>query len=64
MKVFCAEFVGGIKNLPTWWKNNTEMDVTPEQIIELYNTGNNVMLNHSTVQGTILWVDDRRFTQR
>jgi hypothetical protein len=37
-----------------------------EQMLELYNTGNNVALFHHAGQQaeTILAVDDKRFTQR
>lgn len=52
-------------NLPEWFEHQKVMDVSPEQIMELYNTGNNVMLRHvgdSTLM--TIFVDDRAFGQR
>jgi hypothetical protein len=63
MKVTMAQWVGGIKNLPLWFKSGEDKDVSLEQIKELYDTGNNVMLFHSGDQ-TTLFVDNKRFTQR
>ena len=53
----------GTENLPSWFKHNEEIDVSWEQIKELFDTGNNVMFNHSG-EKVILWVDHKRFTQR
>jgi len=57
------EWVGGIKNLPTWFKHGEDAELTWNQIEELYATGNNVMLFHADTDN-ILCVDNKRFTQR
>lgn len=64
MQARMVEWVGGIKNLPTWFKSGEELDISWEQVKELYDTGNNVMLVHSGNENTYLFVDNRRFTQR
>lgn len=64
MKVRMVQWVGGIKNLPTWFKCHEDLDISWEQIKELYDTGNNVMLVHSDDFDNILFVDNKRFTQR
>lgn len=63
IKVWCGEWVGGIKNLPSWWKKKDYVEVTPAQILELYETGVNVMIYHDQ-DGHCLFVDTKRFTQR
>ena len=63
MKVHMVEWVGGIKNLPAWFKHGEEANVTWQDIEDLYNTGNSVMLSHGN-SCMILWVDNKRFTQR
>lgn len=66
MKVFMSEWVSGIKNLPEWFKHGQETEVSMEQILELFKTGNNVMLAHYGTDGMemLLAVDNKRFTQR
>ena len=64
MKVTLAWWVSRPSNLPEWFEHNKEIDITPEQIMELYNTGNNVMLWHSSDGKTVVFVDHKRFTQR
>lgn len=65
MKVVMAYWVGGYKNLPAWFVDKGEIDITPEMLMELYATGINVMLYHVGVgDDTILFVDDKRFTMR
>jgi len=52
-------------NLPEWFVHEKVMEVSPDQIIELYNTGNNVMLRHVGDSSLMtIMVDDRAFTQR
>lgn len=63
MKMHMVEWVGGIKNLPSWFKCGEDLGISWAQIQELYETGNNVMIYHSTDQH-ILWVDNKRFNQR
>ncbi len=63
MKLHMFEYVGGIKNLPSWWKNNEAADINLDQIKELFDTGNNVMLYHS-IDKDYLMVDDKMFKQR
>jgi len=63
MKVHMAFWVGGYKNLPSWFVDGQEADITPDQLMELYSTGINVMLYH-VKDDTILFVDDKRFTMR
>ena len=62
------EWVGGIKNLPIWFKHGEELDVSTEQMMELFNNGNNIMLCHykseSNEDCIFLAVDDKRFAQR
>jgi hypothetical protein len=63
MKAVLAWWVSRPDNLPEWFEYHKEMEITPEQIIELYNTGNNVMLWHGDDQ-IIIFVDDKKFSQR
>jgi hypothetical protein len=63
MKVRMVEWIGGIKNLPSWFKNGEDIDISYDQIKELYDTGNNIMLCHSG-DDSVLFVDNKRFTQR
>lgn len=67
MKVHMYAWVGGIPNLPAWFKHQEEAEVSLEQILELYATGNNVMLKHFSFEdgeGNLLAVDERGFGQR
>lgn len=68
MKASMIEWVGGIKNLPAWFKHGEEKDISLEEVQELFNTGNNIMLCHykseSDEDCVFLAVDDKRFTQR
>ena len=64
MKFIMCEWAYGCKNLPSWFKHDQEADLTIDQIKELYDTGNNVMLCHGKDGVNILFVDDRRFSQR
>jgi hypothetical protein len=63
MKARMVEWVGGIKNLPMWFKSGQDSDISWEQIKELFDTGNNVMLSHSG-NDIVIFVDNKRFTQR
>lgn len=58
------EWVGGTNNLPSWFKHNEEINLTSDKLMELYNTGNNIMLCHAGNGAHILFVDSKRFTQR
>ena len=62
MKVRMVEWVGGIKNLPVWFKSGEDLDITWEQIKELYETDNNIMLVHSGNIESVLFVNNKRFT--
>ena len=66
MKAVLCNWAGSAKNLPAWFVHDTEIDISPEQIQELYDTGNNVMLKHSHQHADVMvvFVDDRSFTQR
>lgn len=68
MKIHMYMWVGGIKNLPSWFKHGEQAEVSLNQIIELYNTGNNIMLSHTLddegKEMALLAVDNKRFTQR
>ena len=65
MKMRMVEWVGGeIKNLPTWFKSGEDLDISWEQIKELYDTGNNVMLCHNSDNEHTIYVDNKRFTKR
>jgi len=72
MKIYCFEWVGGLPGeRPAWWRNKKEVEISPQQIIDLFNTGMNVALihpnlveqSHST-EVPILAIDNKRFTQR
>jgi len=63
MKTRMVEWVGGIKNLPAWFKSVEDIELSWELIQELYATGNNVMLCH-VGNDHIVFVDNKRFTQR
>lgn len=66
--VLMVEWVGGIKNLPTWFKHGERAHVTWDQVKELYDTGNNVMIRHyhnnDSGLDAALYVDDKGFNQR
>lgn len=69
MKVIMYEWYKGIKNLPSWFKDDQEIEIDFDKIKELFDTGNNVMISH--IKGhmpgevvAVLWVDDKQFTQR
>jgi hypothetical protein len=79
MKVHMFEWVGGLCKLPrsktpmrwtppSWWVNGGEADITPDQLKELYDSGINIMIKHSSDRDdnpyTLLAVDDMRFNQR
>lgn len=63
MKVKMCIWAGGTPNLPSWFKHDEEIDMTFEQLKELYGTGNNVMLYHANGFDS-LCVDSKKFTQR
>ena len=63
MRVQMYAWVSGIKNLPSWFKTGEEADISTDQILELYATGNNIALMHAEDE-TLLVVDTKRFTQR
>lgn len=63
MKVIMFNWAFQAKNLPEWFKHDEEADVTTDQMMELFSTGNNIMLTHFK-DGVILFVDNKRFTQR
>jgi hypothetical protein len=55
------------KKLPDWFIHDQEAEVTSEQIMELYNTGYNVMMRHGWAEvgsTTMLAIDYKSFTQR
>lgn len=66
MKITTFNWAGSAKNLPDWFKHNETIEVADvwEAVKELYATGNNVMISHSRDGEPIVFVDDRRFTQR
>lgn len=64
MKAVLSWWVSRPDNLPEWFDRDKEIDITPEQIIELFNTGNDVMLWHASDGKMIVFVDHKRFTQR
>ena len=68
MKAVCAKWVASVKNLPEWFEDaashNEAIDVSADMILELYNTGNNVMLKHLKSGDAIIFVDNLGFTQR
>lgn len=69
MKVKLAKWVGNIPNLPSWFIVDKVIDITFDQLIELYNTGNNIMLRHwscteCTSDCALLFVDNKNFGQR
>lgn len=51
-------------NLPSWFIPGNEIEISAEQIMELYNSGSNVMLRHHKADTMFLFVDDRGFSQR
>jgi hypothetical protein len=64
MKAVMYSYAVSIKNLPDWWRHNeVKEDLTPDQIMELYNTGNDVMLRHHK-EGMLVCVDNQGFHQR
>ena len=63
MKVLMCEWVGGIKDLPSWFKHGEETDVSWDQIKELFDIGNNVMIKRHRAT-IMLAVDNLGFNQR
>lgn len=63
MKFIMHNWVSPDKRLPEWFKDNEEIDLTLEQLKELYDTGLNIMLYHFDKRN-ILFVDSKRFSQR
>lgn len=80
IKVNMFEWVGGLCKAPrndrnpipwvppSWWKNRSDAEITVSQLMELYDSGINVMMKHSEDDdgnaSMLLAVDDRRFNQR
>ena len=64
MKAELAWWVSRPDNLPDWFERGKVMEITAEQIMELYQTGNNVMLWHASNNDMIIFVDDKRFSVR
>lgn len=63
MKVKMAIWIDTPANLPKWFEPKKEIDITPEQIVELFESGANIMLRHDN-DCSLLFVDSRAFTQR
>lgn len=63
MKVSLYNWVGTAKNLPEWFDHESIIDISLEQIQELFDTGNNVMLCHIKNK-IVVFVDDGRFNHR
>jgi hypothetical protein len=68
MKALLVIWVDRPKNLPEWFQHGKEMDITPEQIMELYNSGSNVMIKHPSLNSIgydiLVAVDNQGFGQR
>ena len=58
-----VKFAGDVPNLPEWFVHGKDIDLTVEQIQELFDTGNNVMMTHNEPDN-YLWVDSKMFRQR
>jgi hypothetical protein len=67
MKARMVIWVSKPDNLPDWFKHDETIDVSESQIMELFQTGTNVMMLHTNVLGEaelMLAVDSKRFQQR
>ncbi|HUU88456.1 MAG TPA: hypothetical protein VMX17_11990 [Candidatus Glassbacteria bacterium] len=66
IKVHMLLWYGNIPNLPSWFKDREDGEITIEQIKELYDSGVNVMLKHykDDPEVMLLAVDTARFNQR
>lgn len=67
MKAILIQWVNRPTNIPDWFEHTKEMDISWEQIKELYESGANVMIKHDRLGGdltALVCVDDRGFTQR
>lgn len=64
MKCLMYNWRGDAKNLPAWFSHYELAELSWEQIIELYDTGNDVMVCHNADGPVVLYVDDKRFTRR
>lgn len=69
MKAFMWVWVEKPDNLPAWFENNKVIDINESQIVELFNSGANVMMLHPNQEleddaKLILAVDTKRFQQR
>lgn len=64
IKVFCFKWITDIPNLPDWFEHEKSIEISPEQIIELFNSGNNIMLWHHYDKTKMLSVDVKKFSQR
>lgn len=64
MQVKLRNWAGTAKNLPQWFKDESVIDITLEQIKELFDTGNNLMLCHDINNDIIVFVDNRCFSHR
>jgi prepilin-type processing-associated H-X9-DG protein len=63
MKVLMCVWVDKPSNLPEWFKEDEEAEISWEQIGELYATGCQVMVKHAS-GSNILFVDAKAFTVR
>lgn len=63
MRVLMFCWYTNYPKLPDWFKHSQEIDLDFEKLQELFNTGLNIMLYHGK-EKNILFVDDKRFSQR
>lgn len=63
MKTLMCVFVDKPANLPEWFKEDFEEEVSWEQISQLYDAGCQVMIKHANTTN-ILFVDAKNFNQR
>ncbi len=71
IKVYCCNWAFEKMTLPDWWSSDSdkEIEITTDQLLDLYESGINVMLyKNNTLDASrrvnILFVDTRRFGQR
>ena len=66
MKAIMYVWVEKPDNLPSWFEHNKSIDITQDQIMELFKGGANVMMLHGTEPDDeiLLAVDTRMFGQR
>lgn len=67
MKAILVQWTTRPANMPDWFQHGNEIDITWDQIRQLYEAGANIMIKHDRLGGDVtamVCVDDRGFSQR